>query len=549
VSYEIISGPATLNGSTVTLTGAGEVVVKAYQPGDTIFDSASPVVNTFNVYDPATHVPDIDIRNPLTGQVVIPYLKAIQLSTVASITVPELFNVSDVEFVINGVTIPALNHGNNHYTAWWNPPAFATYVMQVNAKNNFGATAVSTVGFTVIPDTADVQVIAFDSVWINTDNPSKVVEGELPSYLGAYNKIMATLQVSCPASGGCGEWDRVASIDAKGHDGEWHEIIRYITPYGVPCSHQIDLTDYMSLLSGKISFRVNCGTLDNGYVYKLTLNYNAGIPAHPYSTVKTIWWKSYPFGDYANQQPVEPVNVVFPWATAEAKLKLVSTGHGWGDLNTSNAAEFYDATHHLHVNNVETFTQHNWQVCNPNPDGCQPQNGTWYHNRAGWCPGSIAKWFDYDMTPYISNTPVALKYVFYPNYMDMCHPNHPNCVTGVTCTNCDDGFNPHLIVACNLVYFSDGPITLGVDDKPNEVSANFGLYPNPSDGIINISTAKPEQYQGAELEILTPSGKLIRKMAWNGETQSVDLSSQPKGIYFIRIRSQQGVGMKKFILM
>jgi hypothetical protein len=131
----------------------------------------------------------------------------------------------------------------------------------------------------------------------------------------------------------------------------------------------------------------------------------------------------------------------------------------------------------------------------------------------------------------------------------MCHPNHPNCVTGVTCTNCDDGFNPHLIVACNLVYFSDGPITLGVDDKPNEVSANFGLYPNPSDGIINISTAKPEQYQGAELEILTPSGKLIRKMAWNGETQSVDLSSQPKGIYFIRIRSQQGVGMKKFILM
>jgi hypothetical protein len=294
---------------------------------------------------------------------------------------------------------------------------------------------------------------------------------------------------------------------------------------------------------------VNCGTLDNGYVYKLTLNYNAGIPAHPYSTVKTIWWKSYPFGDYANQQPVEPVNVVFPWATAEAKLKLVSTGHGWGDLNTSNAAEFYDATHHLHVNNVETFTQHNWQVCNPNPDGCQPQNGTWYHNRAGWCPGSIAKWFDYDMTPYISNTPVALKYVFYPNYMDMCHPNHPNCVTGVTCTNCADGFNPHLIVACNLVYFSDGPITLGVDDKPNEVSANFGLYPNPSDGIINISTAKPEQYQGAELEILTPSGKLIRKMAWNGETQSVDLSSQPKGIYFIRIRSQQGVGMKKFILM
>jgi len=547
VSFEIVSGPATIAGNTVTLSGAGLVVVKATQPGDAIFDTAAPVVNSFNVYDPALHVPDIDIRNPLAGDVSIPTLKAIQLSAISTITVPSLFNVTGLDFVIDGVTIPSLNHNNGHYTAWWNPPTYGSYTMEVRSTNNFGAMATATVSFTVVPDTTDQQVIAFQGIWLNTDNVSQVAEGSLPSYVGAYDKIIGTLQVTCP-TGGCGVYDRIASVDAMGHDGVWHQIIRYITPYGVACSHNIDLTDYMSLLSGKVTFRVNCATLDNGYVYKLTLNYSAGIPAHCYSEVNTIWWQDYPFGDFANLQPVPTVNFTFPYGTAEAKLKLVSTGHGWGDLNTSNAAEFYEATHHLWVNNQETFDQHNWCICNPNPDACQPQNGTWYHPRAGWCPGAIAKWFDYDMTPYVSNPTVELKYVFYPNYTDMCHPNNPGC-NAATCTNCADGFNPYLAVACNLVVFSDGPITVDIADNSNEISNNITVFPNPSKGQINISTLKPELYTASELVLFTPAGKDVARYAWNGETKSLDLSAMPKGIYFLKVLSKAGVGMKKFILM
>ena len=80
--------------------------------------------------------------------------------------------------------------------------------------------------------------------------------------------------------------------------------------------------------------------------------------------------KSYDFGNYANQQPVNVYNFIYPAGVAASKIKLVSTGHG-GPSNTSNAAEFYDATHHIYVNNVNTFTQHNWTTCNPNPDNCQ----------------------------------------------------------------------------------------------------------------------------------------------------------------------------------
>ncbi len=49
VSYAVISGPATLNGSTLTLTGAGTVVVQASQAGDGTFSAATPVSQSLTV--------------------------------------------------------------------------------------------------------------------------------------------------------------------------------------------------------------------------------------------------------------------------------------------------------------------------------------------------------------------------------------------------------------------------------------------------------------------------------------------------------------------
>ena len=48
-SYSIVSGPATLSGSTVTLTGAGTVVVRATQAGDGNYTAATPVDQSFTV--------------------------------------------------------------------------------------------------------------------------------------------------------------------------------------------------------------------------------------------------------------------------------------------------------------------------------------------------------------------------------------------------------------------------------------------------------------------------------------------------------------------
>jgi hypothetical protein len=315
----------------------------------------------------------------------------------------------------------------------------------------------------------------------------------------------------------------------------------------VPCSHNIDLTDYISLLQGKVDFRFNCSTLDNGYYYSLTLNYGTGTPEYLYSSVYEVWDEVYPFGDYANLQPVENWQFQFPENSVAATLKLVSTGHGWGDLNTGNAAEFYEATHHLWVNGAQTFEQYNWYDCNPNPDGCQPQNGTWYHNRAGWCPGAIAQWFDYNMTPYVAEGDIEIDYVFYENYVDLCHPNHPDCVTGVTCDDCNDGFNPMLDVACNLIVFAENPILVGTGNH-YPVDSYFNVRPNPTSGGVEITVVGSAKYQPSFIQLFSSTGNILDSFEWNGQSIMLDLSSHPKGIYILMIQTPDKTEMKKLII-
>ncbi len=548
VYFSVLSGPATVDGNMVTLAGTpGLVEIEATQPGGGQYNAAEPVIQRFMVLDPQQHVPDIEGRNPLPGNVAVPSLSQIQLAAISTITYPELFNVAWVKFRINGTTIDAQNFWNGHFTAWWTPPAYGTYNIEILSANNFGAVGTESVSVTIVPTSTDVTKTAFSNVWLNPNSYTETVEADLPSFMGAYDQITGTLYVHCP-DGGCGEWDRVAYIEAKDKEGNWIEIIRYVTPYGVACSHSIDLTDYMSVLQGKTAFRATCPTLDNGFLYDLTLDYRAGTPQYPYSNVKQIWREIFPFGDYADLQPVPDAEYVFPENTMAARLKLVSTGHGWGTLNTGNAAEFYDATHDLYVNGVKKYSQHNWVDCNPNPDGCQPQNGTWYHNRAGWCPGSIAQWFDFSLNEYVNLDEINLGYTFYEQYVDQCHPNHPDCVTGVTCTDCSDGFNPVLDVACNLVSYSESPFII-VSNKENlPVSTLLSVFPNPSTGRFVLTLNPGGLLKNAEIIVTDNLNRPVVNKTWNGETTSIDLSGQAPGLYFLRVITPTWSESRKLVL-
>lgn len=548
VTLAILSGPATVDGNLITLTGEpGLVEVEATQAGGGQYDPAEPVIQRFNVLDPLTHLPVIDIRNPLPGNVYVPDLAPIQLAAISTIEFPELFSVAWVKFRINGETIDAQNFLNGHFTGWWAPADYGTYTVEVLSANNFGAVKTETMSITIQPSATNTSAEAFSDIWLSPTVITQTAEAELPSFLGAYDQIIATLTVSCPP-GGCGEWDRVAYFEARDKEGNWVEIIRYITPYGVACSHSIDLTDYMSILQGKTAFRATCPTMDNGYMYTLNLDYRSGNVAYPYSRVAQVWREIFPFGDYANLQPVPNFQYEYPDNAEASRLKLVSTGHGWGDLNTGNAAEFYNATHDIYVNGAKKYTQVNWKTCNPNPDACQPQNGTWYHNRAGWCPGSIAPWFDFSLNDYVASGNVNLGYKFFESYVDYCHPNHPNCVTGVTCTDCEDGFNPVLDVACYVISYSTSPmIVVKTNAVPAPANA-LKVFPNPSTGLFEISLDKPINLKNGEIIIYDNISRPVKIISWNGDNISLDMSAYGKGMYFLQVVSPEWREVKKIVI-
>ncbi|GAB3998233.1 hypothetical protein GCM10028807_45350 [Spirosoma daeguense] len=59
VSFSIVSGPATLNGNTLTLTGAGTVVIEARQTGDRVYNQASSVQQSFGVTLPTLSITNL----------------------------------------------------------------------------------------------------------------------------------------------------------------------------------------------------------------------------------------------------------------------------------------------------------------------------------------------------------------------------------------------------------------------------------------------------------------------------------------------------------
>lgn len=548
ITFEIISGPATVSGNTVTLDGTtGEVVVKASQDGNAEWDPADDVYTTFNVLDPNQVLPTVTVLHPLAGNVHMPSLMPIEVAIYADIKYPDLFSIEHISASIEGTTVEFEDHGNGYFTAWWTPNNFGTIDIDILASNNHGVTGTTTSTLNLAQTASDITVLGTDEVWVYGDVPSETVEADLPSHIGAYTQIIGTLHIDCP-SGGCDPWDRVSSIDVQGKDGKWFELIRYLTPYGVACQHEIDLTDFASILKGKTKFRINLGTTGNGFLYTLELKYIAGTAQYPYSKVQALWTDTYQFGDPGNLQPIEDLTRYFPDNTESAKIKLLSTGHGWGDNNTANAAEFSNNTHHIWIDNQETFEQNNWLDCNPNPDGCSPQAGTWYYNRAGWCPGSIAPYFDFDMSSYTTQESVKLGYVLDESYQDNCHPNNPNCESGTTCPNCNDGFNPHLVFNSFLISFGTNPLGPLATTEVSVPTQSTMIYPNPSSGKFYIEL---ENQTANQIMIYDLTGSLVKNIELTKSIKQtqVSLDGYAPGIYIVTIlNGEQILDSKRIVI-
>ena len=128
----------------------------------------------------------------------------------------------------------------------------------------------------------------------------------------------------------------------------------------------------------------------------------------------------------------------------------------------------------------------------------------------------------------------------------------PDCVTGVTCSDCSAGFNPHLIVACNLVVYSNMPIDSGalvsVDEQHYELGSYINLYPNPSNGMMTLEFHGKADFGEAHVSVIGLTGTLYDQFVWKGESTTLNLTGLSRGVYFVKIKTEDQMEMRKIVI-
>ncbi len=95
---------------------------------------------------------------------------------------------------------------------------------------------------------------------------------------------------------------------------------------------------------------------------------------------------------------------------------------------------------------------------------------------------------------------------------------------------CD--FDGNLIALDEECYFSTG--LLSSNPERQEIQAR--VFPNPFSDVVSVITSGNEDH---EVSVFTPGGKKIYEAVHAGPRFNIELSGQPQGIYFIRIRDKK----------
>jgi len=189
-----------------------------------------------------------------------------------------------------------------------------------------------------------------------------------------------------------------------------HQIQNYVTPYGIGIDlgpngfrWEYEVTDYLPILSDTLELRAG----NQQELIDLKFEFISGTPARDIIDFETIWTGNYQHANIANDVSMPAVTLnTNPLATQYA-LKTRATGHWFGGFE--NCAEFCPKEHNIAINGNQEFAWTVWKDCGSNP--IIDQGGTWIYDRAGWCPGTFANTYDYDITPLVTpGSPITIDY-------------------------------------------------------------------------------------------------------------------------------------------
>lgn len=224
-------------------------------------------------------------------------------------------------------------------------------------------------------------------------------------------------------NGGPNEWDYTTQVFVKDKaTGEWYELARAFTPYGGSFNDTwekyfyMDVTDYLPMLQGTTEFRVyfdgdwgGPASTARRHTATLTFDLYEGEPER-----STVWtakvydshvndntgYRKWAYGftgenDIENDDHMGLRTFTVPSDVKNIEMKVTITGHGHDQgrfpdrpgYSTNNAAEFDYNNYTVKVNGqAAAYPGSIFQACGKN----YSQAGTYYYDRANWCPGNPA---------------------------------------------------------------------------------------------------------------------------------------------------------------
>jgi photosystem II stability/assembly factor-like uncharacterized protein len=116
--------------------------------------------------------------------------------------------------------------------------------------------------------------------------------------------------------------------------------------------------------------------------------------------------------------------------------------------------------------------------------------------------------------------------------------------TGQTYTPTSTGYYSVHVTVNGCVSDTSNIIYVLITGLENLLSENnsIQIYPNPANTTIDISHTKR-----SEIEIINIEGQILKSISATGNNTTIDISSFAKGMYFVKVKNETGIAIKKFV--
>ena len=93
--------------------------------------------------------------------------------------------------------------------------------------------------------------------------------------------------------------------------------------------------------------------------------------------------------------------------------------------------------------------------------------------------------------------------------------------------------------------FGSALLPPNTSNTANIAQNHYTIYPNPMDNYFTLSFE--DNISNLEIEILSQTGKLIKKVKGNANNQRVDVAGLPSGLYIVRIKGDDDFAMERLL--